>query len=1215
MDGLLQRQQCNFHFIEKFWINFNKTGKQKQTAAYIQGRIKLLQAYWENCHKTHQDLYVIATEEDLKRKYFVDELICGAESEYCDLLGHMQEMLDNMVDAKRSPTGDALSSSSVRNTEAVAESYRLPTISLPKFSGNYTEWTSFRDLFTTLIHNNAALSDVQRLHYLKSNLLGEAESMLRHVSIDAANYRDAFESLQNRYENKRMIVTTQLKQLMALQPVIDENTTTIKRLLVGTVEVIQALKNLERPVDKWDDLLVFITTQKLDATSRKEWETSLGSSKNPPTFTELQEFLEQRICVLSAVHLSMNYKTQTARVQKPEFKSHIVKTVASNKCSFCSKNHQLAYCYAFKRQNVTNRRAFVEKIKCCFNCLKDGHFAPNCTTASKCHQCDSNHHTLLHVNQDSSASHQVIKKTSNENQHYDSPTVTTNIIQQESCQQVLLATARVNAIGPWGSTTIRVLIDQGSQATLVKEDIVQALRLKKRKMLVRITGVGNSEAGESKGVVSLLLSSKIDPEFSIMVDAFVVSKLTAVTPTFPVKSGNWSYLKNINLADPQYHQPGNIDMIIGADMYGVLLKNGIRKGQLNQPVAVNTSFGWILSGPVGKTPIPTVSVNQVMIDNETLAHQLRKFWELEEIVDTPVLTADETKCEEFFKSTTRRDAEGRYVVRLPMKHNICLGDSRKIAESQLYRLEGRLARNPTLNLQYHKFLSEYESLHHMEPVYDIQQPRSSFYLPHHGVVKESSTSTKLRVVFNASQVSSNGKSLNDNMFVGPKLQQDLSSIVLRWRQHFIVFAADIEKMYRQIRVADEDTNYQRILWRRSPDDAVTDFRLTTVTYGTASAPYLAIRTLHQLAEDEKDKYAIAYTVTCRDFYVDDILSGADTEAEALALQHQLIQLTNAGGFTLKKWISNCNRLLEVLPADYRECSIPLELSTANDVKTLGLLWHPVKDTFSIKINLSSIKNISKRTILSDIASLYDPLGWLSPSIITAKIMLQRLWNLGIDWDAKLPTELATEWQQYRQLLPALEKIEIDRWIGFVKSHRNVRLHAFCDASTKAFAAAIFVRVEDEYGNVQVSLLTSKSKVAPVRAVSLPRLELCGAVLLVRLLNNVRNVMAMPIHEIHAWTDSKIVLYWLRKEPRSWKTFVCNKVAKIQQSLDCNHWYHVASEQNPADGATRGVSPDLLIHNDLWWSGPEWLRSPPTLWPRDIDKINNIKIDEQQLERS
>ncbi|XP_012285896.1 uncharacterized protein LOC105702705 [Orussus abietinus] len=579
-----------------------------------------------------------------------------------------------------------------------------------------------------------------------------------------------------------------------------------------------------------------------------------------------------------------------------------------------------------------------------------------------------------------------------------------------------------------------------------------------------------------------------------------------------------------------------------------------------------------------------------------------------------VIEADEEECERHFQETHRRDDKGRYIVRLPMKTTPLpdLRSSERTAQQQLQQLERRLAKSPQVANAYSAFMDEYANLRHMEAAND-SSPANFYYMPHHAVIREASVTTKLRVVFNASHKVVSGKSLNDCLHTGPVLQRDLSALITKWRTHRFVCTADIEKMYRQIRIHPDDADLQRILWRKSAHEPITSFRLLTVTYGTACAPYLALRNLRQLAEDERSNFPLGAEALEKDFYVDDVLTGADDLDTALAIQKQLIDLLVTGGFLLRKWVANHPQLLEQVPVELRLSSSLISLAADEQVKTLGLFWNPSSDAFQFKISLLAARanhQPTKRSILSAIARLFDPLGWLAPVIITAKILIQRLWLAQVDWDQSLPSSVETEWVRYEKQLPAIERISIPRWTGKGQPSETSEIHGFCDASMHAYAAAVYLRTGGPK-DVQITLLTAKTKVAPLKQLSIPRLELSAAFLLTRLVRSVRAALNREEIPMYAWTDSKVVLAWLKGHPSRWTCFVGNRVSEIQGSLPQITWKHVPSAQNPADCASRGLQPQELQDFSLWWNGPQWLRQPSSSWPREEPSSAE---DAQQEER-
>ncbi|XP_067204174.1 uncharacterized protein [Linepithema humile] len=596
---------------------------------------------------------------------------------------------------------------------------------------------------------------------------------------------------------------------------------------------------------------------------------------------------------------------------------------------------------------------------------------------------------------------------------------------------------------------------------------------------------------------------------------------------------------------------------------------------------------------------------------------LKRFWEIEHNIEEPQLSEEEKACKRIFLENVKRNEEGRFVVTLPVKQDKLtnLGESREIAMRRFKALESRLISQPTLYKEYKSFMHEYDSLGHMRELINdqISNPKiTSFYLPHHAVRNEASTTTKVRVVFDGSCKTTTGISLNDTLMVGPTLQEDLFAILTKYRTFKIALSADVSKMYRQVLVDPSQTALQRILWRNSDDEPIRTLELLTVTYGTASASFLAIRSLRKLAEEHSEQYPLASKIVLRDFYVDDLVSGADTLQEALQIKSDLMQLLQTGKFELRKWASN-----EPALRDNQDTPGHREFILANDKncerRTLGIVWDCSSDSFKFPsiASLPPIEKPTKRSILSRIALIFDPLGLLGPATVFAKIVMQDLWRLKMDWDESIPLDHLIKWQRYEDELQDLQSISIPRRVITINQPVHLEMHGFSDASETAFGACIYLRATSISGEHSAHLLCSRSRVAPLKTLSLPRLELCASVLLAQLVNKISKCLPCTINATYLWTDSTIVLSWLQTCSREWTTFVANRVAEIQQLTPIQYWHHIRSEDNPADPLSRGVMPNTLIILNLWWSGPPWLSRDKNEWPQGLPAINAEELSERK----
>lgn len=395
---------------------------------------------------------------------------------------------------------------------------------------------------------------------------------------------------------------------------------------------------------------------------------------------------------------------------------------------------------------------------------------------------------------------------------------------------------------------------------------------------------------------------------------------------------------------------------------------------------------------------------------------------MEEVSQEKPKSRLENECENLFARTTTRGSNGRYTVRLPFREKgRRLGNSRASAYRRLLALERRFDSNASLKAEYSKVVEEYLSLGHMSLAENPEE--EGYYMPHHAVVKESSNTTKVRLVCDASAKASNGVSLNDLLLIGPTIQNKLIIHLLRLRTFRHVLIADIEKMYRQVRLHEDDCRYQRILWRIN--GKVETLQLNTLSFGIPSSPFLAIRVIQQLADDERHEFPRAADILCSHLYVDDLLSGANTIGEARGIRDELIAVLKRGGFTIRQWASDDEQIIKGLESNTIHKNFTVDAN--HSLKTLGITWSAREDKFYYLARpIRETDKWTKRSILSEIAKIFDPLGLLGPVILYAKRIMQNVWRCGLQWDESVPQSLYTEWSTFSKQLVALNQVAFDR---------------------------------------------------------------------------------------------------------------------------------------------------------------------------------------------
>ncbi|UYV69239.1 hypothetical protein LAZ67_6002942, partial [Cordylochernes scorpioides] len=1242
---------------------------------------------------------------------------------------------------------------------------RLPELELKKFDGTWLEWLGWWAQFST-IHEDTRLSSVDKFQYLVQSMKENtrASRLVRSYPITADNYPKAIAALKDRFGDRVILTEVYVRQLLGL--VVNNarrKTIGIEDLYDRLESYLRSLESLGITIEQYAAFLYPLVESSLPEELLTVWQRSALAGYNDDEDTpqpvdgrlgSLLKFLRREVkgqkrlaYVRSGIGESSNSKSvrpNTTRLHVAEVNKPGERDMKA--CLFCRGDHWLTNCQKWLAISVQKRRGVLMRHRACFKCFRVGHHACQCWRDAECGICKKSHNTLLHLGEclmsnrgPSSTKENIHPKTESNAERPDVSFAGMHV--RTAVPTALLATALVRLVNHRNEEkVVRALLDQGSQSSFIHRDVLQGLNIPVSKVDAQIYGINATKGEEVKDLAHFAIRPIGNQNWELPLQALVVNKMTGLLPSKDLRLPITEKFGDIQLADPQFTKSGRIDIILGADVYGLLLLPEIRRDDKTQLCAQNTKLGWIISGglsggDVGNTQVFTTRVQY----EDNLETILKGFWEVEEVPVANKITPQDEFCEELYKRSVRRDTNGRYVVPLPFDPRVgmqdCFGNSLDLCVKRQIALERRLALNDQLGMDYYKFMEEYEGLGHMTRLTEIPvgDQAEHCYLPHHAVLGGQPDRRKFRVVFDASAKTKNGFSFNDRLYIGPKLQRDILSILMNCRKHRIFIMSDIEKMYRQILVRPSDAERQRIIWRRRSQDKLIAYRLNTVTYGTAAAPFLAMRTLLKLVEDEGAKYPRASRAIKEDTYVDDIITGADDLRDGMALRDELIELLRCGGFTLKKWSSNDPTILGNIAKEH--CAQKIMFEQSKVIRTLGLGWIQSEDCFVYDVqSLEKTSVTTKREMLSFIAKLYDPLGWLAPVLVTGKIMtsfqsgkrsffllactqafghivlhqvfirdvsgmlnhsdgdgstrlpdisgialvardgidsttrtertrmkgrsalciygssarllllpdegryvrklvcmlikrsssshfenslltfseeqfylgkimVQRLWITGLHWDDPMDESLIETWTKFRKELNFIRSLRIPRWLGLGRNTQGVQLHGFGDASEDAYAAAVYIRIPTDDG-VSVKLLASKTKLAPIQKMSIPRLELCAALLLTRLMKYIMEELNITMESATCWSDSTIVSSWLRTMSRTLPTFIGNRVAEIQSCPQVREWRYVPTGDNPADIASRGILGSELKQSSIWWTGPTWLSAESTEWPRKLPVFEN-----------
>ena len=569
-------------------------------------------------------------------------------------------------------------------------SVRLPQLEIPTFDGTARDWLFFKGCYESSIHTNESLSSIDKMRYLQKYVVGEARSVISHVSLSEANYEAAWSLLLRRYDNKKILINQYLAQLINIRSAKEERASELKAVVDEFKEVLFSLKNLgECP---WNSMIIFLLCNKLPSETIGMWEQKLGHSTSIPEIEQLSDFLEARIQTLMILE-SKETQSNFSKSSQGSFKlseqrdKGVVYQVGSNSinCAACSGSHRVFKCREFLSWSPAQRNNLVKEKKLCSICL-NYHIGVNCEFKWNCRICRGQHNSLLHWPRDGNLS------------------MNAGIMDGEF---VLLPTAMVTL---WSSCGVpfnfKALVDQGSSVSAVSENLMSMLKWKRSQDSAEISGVGESKA-HSKGTTKFVLKSVFD-DTEIPIKAIIMNKVTRAMPT--LERLEFEEFKQLKLADPYYLKGGKIDLILGSDVIPMILMEKIIKGPV---LAQQTHLGYIISGPVVGTN--KKEGHSYAIVGDSTDELVGKFWETEEkILQHSGMNPEEEACEKFYKETTFVDTNGRYVCKLPFKQDSEFGRSRHIAVANLMALEKKFEKSNEFKNRYVEAMEDYFNVGHAE---------------------------------------------------------------------------------------------------------------------------------------------------------------------------------------------------------------------------------------------------------------------------------------------------------------------------------------------------------------------------------------------------------------------------------------------------------------------------------------------------------------------
>ena len=931
--------------------------------------------------------------------------------------------------------------------------------------------------------------------------------------------------------------------------------------------------------------------------------------------------------------------------------SEVENVVGIANCTNCAGEHDIESCKTFSAKTLEERYDLVWLKRLCFSCLGKGHIASMCRQRRVCKICQRRHPTLLHDEDALPMGNKRPSRQENIEQDTSFPKPVTVTGDEQVTKTAICKATSVNKDAAFSQATMIVPVWLSHQDNPQKERMVYAM-LDSQSDTTFVLGDTCKALGVSGPHINLLLSTMLAVEQKVdssKINGLTVRgydssskiKLPACytrdimpaavehIPT-PAMAAKWPHLEQITdklmpLGDFE------VGLLIGYNCPEALVPRKVIPPENGGPYGQCTDLGWSIIGMVDAAGssegdkigtshrILTCEVPSNLTDTESTQYGGETVYlsfpnSVKEVI-APVdvvrmmemdfnehkgtsitLSQNDKKFVAKLTEGIHIREDGHYEMPLPFGGEPCLPDNKQMAIKRLKSLQNRFARDKKYCEDYVAFMGDIIAQGYAEEVPEneiLNTKGKAWYIPHHGVYHPKKPG-KLRVVFDCSAQQS-GRSLNDYLLKGPDLTNSLIGVLLRFRQEPIAFTCDIEQMFFQFSVNPEHRDYLRFLWFKDNDwqSEPVHYRMGVHLFGATSSPGCASFALKQIASDYEQVHGIAAKEFIhRNFYVDDGLKSTETVQEAVELVSRARKLCAEGGIRLHKFCSNSREVLESVPPEDRAKGIK-NLDVLCDIlpveRTLGVQWCVESDEFQFRIVLKD-QPFTRRGILSTISSVYDPLGFIAPVIMVGKQILQELCGRGSDWDEPVPEDLRPRWEKWKCSLPLLESVGIKRSYKPPEFGKvaKVELHHFSDASTNGYGQCSYLRLVNEHGKVHCSLLMGKSRVAPLKAVTIPRLELTAATVAVKVASILHSELDYPDYTDFYWTDSTVVLGYIKNDAKRFHIYVANRVQLIRDLTEISQWNHVKSEDNPADEASRGLDASELVSQSRWTTGPSFL---------------------------
>lgn len=1072
---------------------------------------------------------------------------------------------------------------------------RLPP-PLPRFGGDAKEWPAF---ITNYVESSRRhkVTDVDNMARLRVALYGRAAAEVEGNLLHAASLPEVLDSLRRSFGNAATILQC-LEEGVRAVPKINNDGVGLQLLSIRTSSLVNTMLACGLNDELRTCSLVNTLQTKLPCFLAVRWGEFRGDGV--ASVVGFNSFLKREVGYL------LNAGQDQIRVEEPV--ANPVETVSTVRsmdgantrapnssstannvrvCLVCSSDHPLVKCTGFAAMTPAERLELTTKNRICYKCLRTLSGYHRCRYATRCDKCNFAHHPLMHDACALRFSHPV----------------STTVDARPALFKITPVTLSHNGT----SVKTFVFFDEGSSVSLMDPTLIEELGL----------------AGEAKPLTIKWTDGQWRTDAN--------SKTVDVTMTAPgcevVLKGvrtltDWDLSTQTLTADtigqlfpegggPAPYTNGKVRLLLGLPQAHLVCATECRENLDAGLIAANTRLGWIIYGG-GVPGARTLGFNYRVCHTSTVPEGLDKlihsFFDTESFGVRPAphkQGAREQRALDILKRTVRR-VDGRYEAGLLWaSDNPCLPDSRGMCERRAVSLQRRMAKDPVLATTLEKVIQGYVEKGYAREVGATPARGPLWYLPMFPVVNRMKPD-KARMVSDAAACVE-GVCLNTFLLTGPDLLVALPEVLVRFRERKVAATADACEMYHRVFVRVEDRDAQRFLWLPVNAARAIEMRMEVMTFGATCSPAIAQYVKNVNADLFEKECPEAVFAIKHLTYMDDFLGSYDSKDQAKRVMEDIIRIQLHAGFQMKKWRSSDPSLLE----DCKEAIGTDKEFYAPEGRILGMLWRSADDSLGFSTDhiskMQEKEPVTHLVILCGVMALYDPDGLGAHVVIKGKIILRECWRAGGGFNKVVTDSIRDKWLAWCKSLPDLDSVHIPRFVGLIPTV-PWDIHTFVDASELAFAAAVYVRGLDSGGNVCCRLVMAKTRVAPLRRLSIPRVELQAAVLGARLAKTVGETLTVAVGRRVFWSDSTNALKWIKSSHRRYHSFVASRVDEILNSSDENEWRWVPTAMNVADDATRMDSP---TKNERWFNGPAFLYSSEDAWPVP-DEIDDSPAEEELL---